>query len=181
MSRLPHPADVELAARRLGLTGDAAELHGALAGWLAGGGADVAAWPGKVMADEGLPAPAPDDALDRLRKATVEQLQDRDFEFRLLLPDTDAPLQQRAAAVLEWCRGFLGGFGLAAGQAPTLSEEGREALQDLAGLARAAGDQFEGGEDEEAALAEIEEFVRVAALLLHNDGAVAARRRQRLN
>ncbi len=181
MTRLPDATDVEQGARRLGLATTAAELHGALGGWLAGGGADVAGWPGKVMAEESLPVPAGDDALERLRQETARQLEDRDFDFQLLLPGEDAPLNQRAEALFEWCRGFLGGFGLAAGQHPGLSEEGEEALQDLAKLAQAAGQEFEGSEDEESALAEIEEFVRVAVLLLHNDCVLAARHRQRLN
>ena len=42
-------------------------------------------------------------------------------------------------------------------------------------------DLEEGDEGEEDALTEIEEFVRVAVLLLHGDAALAARHRNRLN
>ena len=45
----------------------------------------------------------------------------------------------------------------------------------------AAQPQEEGDDEDEDALAEIEEFVRVAALLLHGDCVLAARHRQRLN
>ncbi len=75
---------------------------------------------------------------------------------------------ERAEALFDWCRGFLGGFGLAAGAAPPLSEESGEALQDLARLAKATAESSDDDEDEDA-LAELEEFVRVAALLLHGD------------
>ena len=55
-----------------------------------------------------------------------------------------------------------------------------EALGDLAKLA-AASPQDEGDEDDEEALIEIEEFVRVAALLLHGDCAMATRQRRQLH
>lgn len=180
MSDLPDIADVAAASRQLGLAVEPSELHGALCGWLAGGGDDAPAWPARVLADEQLPAPAPDSALDLLRQATATQLEDRGFGFDLLLPASGRPLDERAEALFAWCRGFLGGFGLAAGAAPPLSEEGQEALQDLARLAKASAESSEDEEDEDA-LAELEEFVRVAALLLHGDCVMAPRHRRRLN
>ncbi|MDL5365766.1 YecA family protein [Xanthomonas sp. NCPPB 2654] len=181
MTELPTADDVHQASQQLGLAASAAELHGALCGWLAGGGADLAAWPAAVLADAGVATPRPGDALDRLREATVAQLEDRDFAFDLVLADADAPLSERADGLFDWCRGFLGGFGLAAGAKPPLSEEGEEALQDLARLAQASTDDFDSADEDEDALAEIEEFVRVAALLLHSDCVLGPRHRQRLN
>ena len=58
-----------------------------------------------------------------------------------------------------------------AGEAPTAT---------VARLA-AATPQEEGDEDDEDALGELEEFVRVAALLLHGDCVLAPRHRQQLN
>lgn len=107
-------------------------------------------------------------------------MEDRDFGFHLLVPDASAGLAERSGGLFDWCRGFLSGFGLAAGRDPPLSEEGREALADLARLAAATA-QDEGDEDDEDALTEIEEFVRVAALLLHGDCAMAARHRRQLH
>lgn len=180
MPRLPEIADVAQAARQSGLAVDASELHGALCGWLAGGGADVAAWPARVLADAQLPEPAAGSALDELRTASVAQLEDRGFAFDLLLPPPSRPLDERAEALFAWCQGFLGGFGLSAGAQPPLSEEGQEALQDLARLARATPEASEDEEDEDA-LAELEEFVRVAALLLHGDCVLGPRHRRSLN
>lgn len=122
----------------------------------------------------------PDATLEALRTFTAAELEDRSFGFSLLLPDDDAPMFDRSQSLFDWCRGFLGGFGLSAGSAQALSEEGREALADIARLA-AAGAQEEGDEEDEAALAEIEEFVRVAVLLLHGDCTLAPRHRRRLN
>lgn len=162
------------------LGASAPELHGALCGWLAGGGDDIQAWPAQVLADDAVATPATDSPLDRLRQASVAQLEDRSFGFELLVEDDDASLLARSTALFEWCRGFLGGFGLAAGQDPPLSEEGGEALADIARLA-AATPQDDGDDEDEEALVEIEEFVRVAALLLHGDCAMGPRHRNRLN
>jgi uncharacterized protein YgfB (UPF0149 family) len=185
MSAQPSPAlpavdDIEDAVRTQGLGVGACELHGALCGWLAGGGADSPQWLARVLADDSVSAPLPGSPLDRLRATSVAQMEDRDFDFDLLMPDEDASLEARSSGLFDWCRGFLGGFGLAAGAQPPLSEESLEALTDLAKLA-AASPQEDGDEEDEAALAEIEEFVRVAALLLHGDCAMGARHRRQLH
>ena len=162
----------------LGMT--PAELHGALTGWFAGGGADSPDWLGHVMADPALPQVVQGSALDVLRSASQAQLTDRGFGFELLLPDGDTSLGERCGALFDWCRGFLGAFGLATGAKPPLSEEGEEALNDLARLATATA-QDEGDEEDEDALAEIEEFVRVAALLLHGDCVLGLEHRKQFN
>nr|WP_254200725.1 UPF0149 family protein [Lysobacter sp. MMG2] len=177
---MPDVTAIEAESRQLALAASPYELHGGLCGWLAGGGASLREWPAKVLADDALPTPAPGTALDELRLASAAQLADRSFDFALLLPDADASLAERSGALFEWCRGFLGGFGLSAGAKPRLSEESREALGDLAKLA-AAQAQSDGDEEDEEALVEIEEFVRVAVLLLHGDCALAAQHRQKLN
>lgn len=147
---------------------------------MAGGGDDAPDWLAKVLADDHAPRAAEGGALEALHTVSRAQFEDRDFGFALLLPDDDAPLAERSEALFDWCRGFLGGFGLAAGKDPPLSDEGREALEDLARLA-AATPEPDGDEEDEAAYAEIEEFVRVAALLLHGDCVMGPRHRHRLN
>ena len=177
---LPTLVEVEQACREAGLATPAAELHGSLCGWVAGGGDSGNNWLARVMVDDALAAPEPGSVLARLRAATVAQFEDREFGLALLGPGEDASLAERSGALFDWCRGFVGAFGLAAGGQPRLSGEGEEALADLARLARATA-QDEGDEEDETALAEIEEFVRVAALLLHGDCALAANHRDSLN
>lgn len=177
---LPPSDQVASAARAHGIAVPPAELHGALCGWLAGGGAAGADWPARALADDAL-APVPAGGpLARLQEASASQFDDRDFGFELLLPGADATLAERSGALFDWCRGFLGSFGLAAGANPPLSEESREALTDIARLA-AASPQEDGDEEDEDALAELEEFVRVAALLLHGDCVLAPRHRQQFH
>lgn len=185
---LPPLSAVAAECAELGLASSPSELHGALCGWLAGGGHQGAGWLAALMADDGQAAPAANGALEQLRKASAAQFEARDFAFELLLPDADASLAVRSAGVFDWCRGFLGGFGLASGAQPPLSEEGRESLDDLARLAAASvpdaaepDSESQDDQEEEQALVEIEEFVRVAALLLHGDCVMATRHRQGLH
>ena len=175
---LPGWADVAAAADRLNLATTPAELHGGLCGWLAGGGGDSRSWLALVLADPILPAPASGDPLDRLRAVSVSQLSDADFGFELLLPEEDEVVE-RAGAMFAWCRAFLGGFGLSVG-GKKLSEEGEEALGDIANLAAARVDDVDPEGDEES-LTEIEEYLRMAVLLLHADCALGPRSRQRLH
>ena len=181
MPDLPTPEDIDEASRALQLGASVAELHGGLCGWLAGGGADDGGWLRRVLVDDELPSLPPDGALERMRQAVSTQLEDRDFGFELLLGDDDLPLRQRAQALFDWCRSFLGGFGLAAGAQPPLSEEGAEALQDLARLAGASVQEIDEDDEDESALSELEEFVRVAVLLLHGDCVLGPRHRRSLN
>lgn len=168
-----------MAADRLSLASTPAELHGGLCGWLAGGGGDVRDWPARVLVDAEIPVPVADDPLDRLRVASVDQLGDTDFGFALLLPETEDEVAERAAALFAWCRAFLGGFGLAVGDKP-LSDEAEEALGDIGNLAAARIDDVDPESDEEP-LTEIEEYVRMAVLLLHADCALGQRHRQSLH
>lgn len=179
-TELPTWSEVRDAIAQAGLAVSPAELHGALCGWFAGDGADAPDWLAQVMADDSLPPAPRDGTLDVMRAVSSAQLEDRGFGFELLLPEGGTPLQERSGALFDWCRGFLGGFGLAAGAAPPLSDEGSEALSDLAKLAGAMPED-DGDDEDEDALAEIEEFVRVATLLIHGDCVLGPRHRQQFN
>jgi len=165
---LPEWAAVLAECEHLQLSTLPSELHGSLSGWLAGGGKGQDGWLQEVMVDAHIPNPARDSPLGRLFETTQRQLEDPDFTFTLLLPDPDAPLFDRSQALFAWCRGFVGGFGLAVGDRLMLSEQGQDALADLVQLAAEDG-QAEGDEEDELALVELEEFVRVATLLLRSE------------
>ena len=159
---------------------NAFELHGSLCGYLCGGGrSDRDDWLQQLalQPDGGADEAS---ALDQLYQATRQQLDAQDFDFVVLLPDDAQPLDTRADALVAWCRGFLGGFGLASPPSTALSEEADEALQDIGRIA-ASSLSYEGDEADEEALAEIVEFVRIAALLVHGDCVLGARRRQQLH
>lgn len=175
---LPSLAEVanDIARMRLGV--DAAELHGSLCGFLSGGGQPARqAWLDALMLEAEAGTLAPDGALDRLFVASRTQLADPDLGFVLLLPEDACAVAERGEALLAWCRGFLGGFGLAAGQTPPLSPEAREALDDLSKIA-ASRLSYDDPDGDETAFVEVAEFVRVAVLLLYGDcvGTVSTRR-----
>lgn len=148
-----------------------AELHGLLLGRsCAGAGFDIDPW--LVDAAELLGA-APQDtvrqALIGLQEMVKTELSGSEVTIVLLLPGDDAPLQERASALGQWCQGFLGGFGLTVRDA-ALSAEAMEVLQDLSAIAQVqnALDESEDGEND---YMEVMEYLRVAPLLLFSECA----------
>ena len=180
-AQLPDYAAVVAELQALEASLDACELHGSLCGYLSGGGRhDRTGWFAQVMSDPLLSPPEANGAVDQLYAASTRQLDSPDFEFELLLPPESRPVSERGDGLVAWCRGFLGGFGLAAGAKPPLSEESEEALGDIARIA-ASDLSYEDPEADEEALEEVAEFIRVAALLLHSDCVLGPRHRRKLN
>jgi len=165
-TRLPSFDRIDAALVRGSVGIDAPELHGLLTGFLAAGGALSASdWLAPLQVDADAEQVAQDRDLAELFQATREALEDGEFGFDLLLPDESAPLGERIDALLEWCRGFLSGLSLVPGRG-TLSPDAQEAHDDLA---RIAAFSVEDDEQDEDALMEITEFVRVAVLLIHGE------------
>lgn len=161
--------DVDALVMRLRLSIAASELHGSLCGYLAGGHAlDAGTVLAALQLDGDVAAPAAEDmaVLDRLARQSESELVDSELGFEPLLPADDRPLAERAEAMVDWCRGFLGGFGLAGAPAHAqLSDEAQEILRDLGAVAASSFDLGEETEDEDA-LIDVHEFVRMAAMLL---------------
>ncbi len=161
-----------------GLDVDASELHGILCGLLCAGVREPeAAWLAEVFEDgvdwQDLLVQECRQELGRLFAVTREQLAGGGMDFSLLLPDDDRPLRERAGSASRWCQGFLYGTGLAGrdGDAGVGSEEAAEALLDIAEIARMDVAGVGAGEAEEASLSEIVEYLRVAAMLLWEEGS----------
>ena len=159
-------------AVRLRLGTGASELHGSLTGYLAGGGSLRGRSALAVLELDGEAVDAAEQDLEQLQRLARQSqagLADTELGFEPLLPDDDRPLAERAEAMVDWCRGFLGGFGLggAAAHAP-LSEEAQEILRDLGAVAASSFDFGNESEDEDA-LIEVHEFVRMAAMLLFTE------------
>ncbi len=161
--------DIDALAMRLRLSTAASELHGSLCGYLAGGGtlsgSTVLA---ALQLDGDVASPPAEDlaVLDHLARQSESELVDPELGFEPLLPEDDRPLAERAEAMVDWCRGFLGGFGLAGAAAHAqLSDEAQEILRDLGTVAASSFDFGDESEDEDALIA-VHEFVRMAAMLL---------------
>lgn len=149
----------------------AAGLQGLLLGRSSGGaGFEASAWLKEATdALGGQPDEAIGKALLGLQEMARQELTDNDLAVVLLLPNDDAPLEERIAAVSQWSQGFLEGFGLAAGSRP-LSAEAREALQDLAAIAQVQERTAE-SEEAEKDYAEVVEHVRLIPALLFGEFA----------
>lgn len=146
-----------------------AELHGLLLGRSCGG-AGFEAEPWLTDAAELLGDSLPDNlrqALIGLQEMVRGELTGTEMAVVLLLPTDETALPERAAALGEWCQGFLQGFGTAVGD-QALSSEAVEVLQDLASIAQVQ-DALEESEDGETDYMEVMEYLRVAPLLLFTE------------
>ena len=148
----------------------ASDLHGSLTGYLcAGGRAGVEEWPAALEIESDAKADLRhDEALHRLYRDCRAELDDPDLGFEPLLPESDAPVERRADALVEWCRGFLGGVGLSGARVAALSPDATEVLADIGRIAASSFD-YDNAEEDESALSEVLEFVRVGVLLLRTE------------
>lgn len=153
----------------------AAEAHGTLCGLLCASVEEHAdSWIHNTLVDaEEYSFGGGGDArslLEALYKATVAALDGEDMAFQLMLPDDDAPIEERAVALAAWCSGFLYGLAMR-GLRPMeeMPEELREILTDFSEIGRAGVAEEEVGEAGEHALAELVEYVRVGAQLVYDE------------
>tara|TARA_Y100001935_G_C17261416_1_gene486636 strand:- start:140 stop:652 length:513 start_codon:yes stop_codon:yes gene_type:complete len=108
--------------------------------------------------------------LDKIFSVAADQLKDISFSFQLWLPQETESVVNEATAIKNWAQGFLYGFGLASRLVnDKLSQESREALKDFYDIGQLSTN-LEGSEDEnQIALTEIEEYMRVAVMLIYED------------
>lgn len=146
----------------------ASDLHGTLTGFLCAGGSTT---PQNWVRDLELDADrigSEADVFEQLHADVSIALDDSGLGFEPLLPPDTAPLAERAVALVEWCRGLLGGIGLAnaAKRVAALDDDGREILRDIGEIAATRFD-FSDSEEDEQSLAELIEYVRIGVLTLH--------------
>ena len=144
-----------------------------LCGFLCGGGDDpVTAWLAQVLPADAHAHAARDVLLDYA--APIERsFRSADLEIEISALDDSAPLIERATAIYDWIRGFLFAMGVLGVSESALSEDGREIYRDLTALTRMDLDALEESEDNEQALMEVTEFLRVAAMLIHEERCAA--------
>jgi len=155
------------------LSPSAAEAHGILCAMMCAGGPEAEElWIAELLAgadDADLLTRECRRSLQDLAERTRGEIASTQIGFTPLLPDESAPLVERAVGLYDWSRGFLYGLGLSGMDASRLSEETREAFDDLASLTRLELGDLEDSEDNERALMELAEFVRVAAALVYEE------------
>lgn len=164
--------DLDRALQRIDVEIGAAEAHGIVSGVLCIPSDEAPDWieeitgstePGDVVGEECVAS------LFGLYAETQRQLTSSDCEFAPLLPDDDEPLGLRSAALGSWCAGFM--LGLTIGgitSLETLPEDSREVIDDLSQFASIQTSEVE-DETEEAAYAELVEYVRVGVMLINEE------------
>ncbi len=180
---IPDFDKVSRALKQMEGLSEASESHGTLVGLLAA--APDENWRDRwlkmcLKADDSaqgvvsMPADA-SPILNAVFDGTVAGLADLQLRFEPLLPGDEAPLAERARALGLWSQGFLYGFSMARpGRHDSLPSQVREVLDDLARLAQVEAPEGEGDEQDEVAFAEIIEYLRVAAQLVHDELRLAA-------
>lgn len=167
-------SELEDTLSRAGSACGPAECHGTVCGVLCVGADGDGAWLAHLLeeaAGREADITAGRRALLELRDTTRALLDAGTLEFTPLLPDDEISLAERTASLGEWCQGFLYGMGLAGDrlQVDALPDEAGEVLRDMGQIAQAG---FEGDADDdadEAAYAEIVEYVRVGVQLLYEE------------
>jgi len=153
-------------------TVDAAEGHGCLCGALCvSADYTVERWMEELIPEEGTQLSAADEqVLQLIFDEAARTLRGDDMDFAPLLPEEDEPLERRATALAQWCRGFLYGFGssrpLQAAQFPPTVDE---FLRDIAHVGGAEVDVGASGEEEEEAYVEVFEYLRAGVQLVHDE------------
>jgi uncharacterized protein len=149
---------------------DAAEAHGTLAGALCTASTyRFEDWLQEIL-PEGRAQDISTGALRGLYFVTTETLTGAEMSFEPLLPEDAQPLDERAAALSQWCVGFL--YGLGSGAIEDLSKlpgEVGEVVRDFDELTRVGVGTGESDEENESAYVELVEFVRVGVQLVFEE------------
>ncbi|CAM4233772.1 UPF0149 family protein [Pseudoalteromonas byunsanensis] len=100
----------------------------------------------------------------KMYKHVVEHFSDDEFHFELFLPSEDESLIDQANALVGWVSGFLLGFGLKQKDYGKLSVDVKEVISDFTEITK-LDTHFDDTEEDQQALHEIIEYIRVSAML----------------
>ncbi|ACS87234.1 yecA family protein [Musicola paradisiaca Ech703] len=152
----------------------AAEMHGLISGILCGGNHDES-WKTLTfeLTNDGLAFPQTlAQPLQQIYQVTRDTLEDDGFLFQLFLPDDTlehVSVFDRADALAGWVNHFLLGMGVVQPRLDKAQGEIKEAIDDLRNIAQLGYDEDEDKEELEQSLEEVIEYVRVAAIMCHNE------------
>ncbi len=150
----------------------ASEIHGVLAGLICAGfpfedQSYLAMLNDLFNNGEGFPKKVKSTVKQMFSELWTDILDDA-YSFQLLLPDDDDSIVERGHALGVWVQGFNLGFGLQQKDSPVVSAEVKEVLTDFAEIANLS-DEMEEDEATEQAYFEINEYVRISALLCFSE------------
>ncbi len=152
---------------------NASEVHGIICGAICnqlncGRRLDVNSLVSTVAGVDAESKHALEASIDSLYESSQQSLEDRDSSFSLMLPSDERDLAERTESVALWCRGFV--FGFLYNQSDNMDRlpgHAAEITRDFIAISQA-----EPGEDtqqDEWALADIEEYVRVGVQLIYEE------------
>ncbi|GHB59154.1 hypothetical protein GCM10008107_05370 [Psychrosphaera saromensis] len=153
-------------------TATASELHGLLTGLVCGGmfreSTDYLEHMSELF-NNGLSVKG---SLKKATETMVEdlfnQFESEDMSFAIYLPDDDESLTDQAEELLNWVQYFLVGFGLNKRDLTMSSNEAREIIEDFTNITR-MDTQFDENNESQADFYEVVEFVRISAVLCHQE------------
>lgn len=154
----------------------ASELHGMLCGLICAGATDKGVeWLETILQ---VMEPRSEelqhfnrDILINIFHRSLQQIAGFGFDFQLLIPDDDTPIAMRARSIGEWCQGFLEGIGFAGHllNRESLSQTVADSLQRLYDISHIDYTSLAMGEEDEPALMEVVEYVRMAVLMVYTE------------
>lgn len=160
--------------QRAGVPFSPAEAHAIAIGLLSGAVAQPnSLWQAEVYAELDADNPFAEECrnlLDQVYAVAQPQMDDEAFALQLFLPEQDQEGYSVNMGLRDWAQGFLFGLGLAGDTLTTaLSAESQEALRDFYAIAQLDVQGSPSPEEDGQAQVEIEEYMRVGALLIHTD------------
>jgi hypothetical protein len=172
---IPELRDLEQLLGASGSAVGAAQAHGILTGLTCATAGDEFAGSsvGRIIDTFGINADFQDRLLDVLmdvQQGLREQLAGPGFEFQPVTPDDSEPVPARVEALADWCRGFI--LGLLEGgvdEPVRLPADAGEAARDLVELGAMGVEPGPFDKTHERAIAEVEEYVRVAVQLIYEE------------
>ncbi|MDN5923667.1 MAG: UPF0149 family protein [Xanthomonadales bacterium] len=161
-----HHRDLTRTVEHIRIGVSASDLHGSLVGYLCGGGEPSVTWLGDLQLEAAQPNAEDEAMLAALLSLSRASLDDGEPDFEPLLPDAEQALEQRVPALVEWCRGFLGGLGLAGVAEPkNMSSVAADIVHDFAAVAATRYSADDADNDAQAWM-DLHEFVCDGVLLL---------------
>ena len=153
-------------------TATASEIHGLLTGLIAGGmfkGSDDFLIHMAELFNNGLSIKGSlKSATQTLANDIFDQFESEDMSFELLLLDEDETLTDQASELLNWVQYFLVGFGFNKRDLKAASNDLREIIEDFTNITR-MDTELEDNNESQADFYEIVEFIRISAVLCHQE------------
>jgi len=168
---LPDYAALAAALERCGSAHSASEAHGFAVGLhLAQVEMPHVSWELEVYTDFDPADVLAGECRSQLDRLFSHVFTGEDAGFALLLPQDVVVDHGRLVALRDWCQGFLYGIGLAGeGLMRQASQQMKDLLRDIAEITRLQVDDVDNSAENQSALIEIEEFLRVGVLLLRDE------------